>query len=221
MAGRKPTRLPNPAEEKEPFYMRWPAIVIALLLIWPIGLILLITKIIGVVRKTRAEKTQYDPEIPYTKFKTKEDRTLFAARRSRQKKRLVTVCLMTALFLAVGCVGLTRDYLHMFRGDAITSKSVVGFLSNILFLLVGIYIAASGYRLLVQQRRVNQLVRVLGGNRVYSLAKLQEQTGYDRATLLTDADMMLNNAYFGHGAYYDPETEQIMCVDPQWLEREK
>ena len=217
MAGRKPDRLPNPAEEKEPFYMRWPAIVIALLLIWPIGLILLITKIIGVARRTRAEKTQYDPEIPFTK----QDRTLFASQRSRQKKRLVTVCVMTALFLVVGCLGLTRDYIRVFRGEPITGKFVVGVLSDVLFLLVGLYIAASGYRLLLQQRRVNQLVRVIGGNRTVSIAWLQDRTGCDRATLLTDADMMLNNAYFGHGAYYDAETEQILCVDPEWLERNK
>ncbi len=218
MARRGPERLPNPAEEKEPFYMRWPAIVIALLVIWPVGLILLITKIIGVVRRTKAEKTQYDPDIPFAKYKTKDDRKLYAARRSRQKKRLITVCLMTALFLAVGCLGLTRDYIRLFRGGELTGKTAADFLSHVLFILVGLYIAASGYRLLAQQRRVNQLVRVMGGNRVYSVSRLQEQTGWDRAVILGDLDMMLSQAYFGRGAYYDDETGQIFTCEPQKTE---
>jgi hypothetical protein len=54
--------------------MRWPVIIAALLLIWPMGMILLITKIIGIVKKNREEKILSDPTVPFAEFKTAAER---------------------------------------------------------------------------------------------------------------------------------------------------
>lgn len=122
---RQSERLPSRGQklEKVYFLLRWPVIVVAFLFVWPLGVILLITKIIGAVRKNRQEKVLQDNKIPFAKSKSKEDKQAYAAHCSQQKKRLITSFLMTALFLLLGCWGMTRDYLQLFWGSGFTGKT--------------------------------------------------------------------------------------------------
>ena len=117
MARRGPERLPNPAEEKEPFYMRWPAIVIALLVIWPVGLILLITKIIGVVPRFLEEKTDNYPYL---------DEIIRTEELSDRKDKMIA---LSDMFIAVpGGIGTLDELfsiLAMKASDRLHGKIVI------------------------------------------------------------------------------------------------
>lgn len=210
---RQSERLPSRGQKPEKVYflLRWPVIVVAFLFVWPLGVILLITKIIGAVRKNRQEKVLQDNKIPFAKSKSKEDKQAYAAHCSRQKKRLITSFLMTALFLLLGCWGMTRDYLQLFWGSGFTGKLAADFLSHGIFLLVGIFLAAKAYDLLVQQRRLARLLTLIGNAGVVHLDQLLERSGETEYQLLLDLQAMLDRAYLGHGAFYDAQRRTLYC----------
>lgn len=117
-------------EEKTPFLLRWWVIAIAVLFAWPIAVVLIITKIIGAVRKTRKDKPHMSEE------------------RRQQIRKTITYFLLTFIFLVLGCVGLTRDYLELFFGNGFSGSLLTQIVPHVILALLGIFIASQGYNIL-------------------------------------------------------------------------
>lgn len=195
--------------EKDPFYLRWWFIIVTLLFLWPVGIVSLITKIIGIIRRSRSLKTATDYKIPFYKQKTKNMRQEYDRKKRFRSKTVVCTVLITIIFLSVGCVGLTKGYLHIFFGEGITAKIATDLFFNILFTLCGLYFIAGGYRILEENIRFRKIMDVIGGNRLFHLEKLCVQTGIAEEQLLSDIMKMKEQLFFGPGAYYNPEEKLL------------
>lgn len=139
--GHKSDRKQQPeAGEKTPFLLRWPVIIIALLLAWPLGLVMLITKLIGVQRKPRDDAFRKSGKPVPAEGEQRAN--------SSQKKKLFTVLLLTVLFLALGCIGISGDYLSLFGGETLAGPLLRDLITHVLFLLAGVYLASAAYAML-------------------------------------------------------------------------
>ena len=199
MAKKKvPGQLKPHKQEESYFYMRWPVIVAALLLIWPMGMILLITKIIGIVKRNREEKILIDPTVPFAKFKT-----------TAEKQTSV----MAALFLFLGCASITGDYLQFFSLGFSTAL-LTDFVSHAAFLLIGVYMIFGTYSNLQQQSRITRVRHLIGDQPQVALQQLALETEIDEETLRGDLSTMLDRSFFGHGAFYDEVQRVLFCYEP-------
>jgi len=215
MAKKKvPGQLKPHKQEESYFYMRWPVIVAALLLIWPMGMILLITKIIGIVKKSREEKILVDPAVPFAKFKTTAEKQRYGEAQRRQKKRIFTTSIMAVLFLALGCVGTTGDYMRLFSGSGFTMELLSDFISHAAFLLIGVYMVFGTYSNLQQQSRITRIRHLIGNQPQVALQQLALESGINEETLRSDLSTMLDRSFFGHGAFYDEVQRVLFCYEP-------
>jgi len=214
MAKKKvPGQLKPHKQEESYFYMRWPVIVAALLLIWPMGMILLITKIIGIVKKSREEKILVDPTVPFAKFKTPAEKQRYGEAQRRQKKRIFTTSIMAALFLSLGCASITGDYLQLFSLGFSTAL-LTDFISHAAFLLVGVYMVFGTYSNLQQQSRITRIRHLIGNQPQVALQQLALESGINEETLRSDLSTMLDRSFFGHGAFYDEVQRVLFCYEP-------
>ena len=95
----------------------------------PIAVVLIITKIIGAVRKSRKDK----PRVP--------------EERRQQIRKTITYFLLTFIFLALGCVGLTRDYMELFFGNGFSISLLSQIVPHVILSLLGIFIVSQGYNI--------------------------------------------------------------------------
>lgn len=193
------------------FLLRWPVILAALLLLWPLGIILLITKFIGVHRKKRDEKIRTSSSVPYAKWKTAEEKQAYGAAKRRANKRLLTSLLVTGIFLVIGCVGITLDYLDLFRGSGLHGDFIKDFLVHSAFLGVGVFLCSTAYSIFLQQRRILQLSAIIGSAEQVTVASLAAATGYAEQVICGDLNAMLEQQYFGHNACFDEAAGLLIC----------
>ena len=111
-------------KEKTPFMLRWWVIAIAVLFAWPLAVAMIITKLIGIVREQRQGKQPMPAE------------------RKRQIRKVTTYVILTFLFLALGCIGLTRDYLELFFGAGFSMDLFTDIVPHAALALLGILIAS-------------------------------------------------------------------------------
>lgn len=203
----------NRKPEDDSFLLKWPVIVIAIIFAWPIGMVLLITKIIGVARRNRSNKILTDTNVPYSKYKTNKDKLGYKEEKSRRKKRVIATIIMSILFLGLGCIGITRDYIQIFAGDAELSKLVPDFLSHVLFMLVGIYMASSIYGLFGQLDRIGRIINALGDIKSISVEDLAKKTEINDEQLVKDIEYMAERYYFGHDSSFDRDSKTLNCFN--------
>ncbi|MBR5218086.1 MAG: hypothetical protein IKV68_06990, partial [Oscillospiraceae bacterium] len=133
--------------EKTPFLLRWGVIGAALVLAWPIGVILLITKLIGIARENRAMQVAAGTGIPFAGYKTVDEKQKYARFAAQMKKTRTTSLLITLVFLALGGYGITQDWLTLFA-DGFTVLLLRNFAAHAAFLLLGLYMGKRSYALL-------------------------------------------------------------------------
>ena len=206
-----PDRLKPHQEEKEYFLLRWPVIIIALLLVWPLGIISLILKFIDIHSKSRKKKILVDNSVPFAKYKTDREKQSFGDQRRRRKKTVFTGLIMTALFLVLGCIGITQDYLQVFFGSGFTSEVLYDFIGHAAFLLVGVYMASTSYSFIQRNHRLNHLQTVIGKQAHVSMDSLIHHTGYAEELIVQDLKVMQESFFFGQDAYYDEKARILYC----------
>ena len=211
MAIKQPKNTLKNSDPENSFLLRWPVILIALLFIWPLGVILLITKFIGIHRKNREEKVQVDPSVPYAKWKTAAEKQAYGEAKRRQTKRLITSLLVTVIFVVLGCASVTLDYLDLFWGGGFSGEFVKNFIGHGAFLVMGVFLSSTTYGIFLQQRRINRLRAVIGSAEQVTVASLAVSTGYTEEELRGDLNAMLEQKYFGHGARFDEASGTLTC----------
>ena len=211
MAIKQPKKSAKSSDPENSFLLRWPVILIALLFLWPLGIILLITKFIGIHRKNREEKVQVDPAVPYAKWKTAAEKTAYGDAKRRQTKRLITSLLVTAIFVVLGCASVTLDYLDLFWGGGFSGEFVKNFVGHGAFLVMGVFLSSTTYGIYLQQRRIRRLRTVIGSAEQVTVASLAVSTGYAEEEICGDLKAMLDQKYFGHGARFDEASGLLIC----------
>lgn len=196
---------PTTLQEKESFLLRWPVILAALLLAWPIGIILLITRFIGTVKKTRELKVAAGDGIPFAAHKTAGEKRGYDQCRRTDRKTLLTVAFMTCLFIVLGAIGITGDYRTLFA-SGFSAVLLRDFAVHALYLLLGLYLSVRAYTLLTDFARQNALCAAVGEERTVSLADLSARTGLSDEQLRDDLDQLIGTFTFGHGAYFTADT---------------
>ncbi len=203
-------KLQSTQPEKPYFLLRWSVILIALLLIWPIGVILLITKLIGVVRQNREIKILTTDEIPFAPWKTALDRQVYAQCMGKTKKLLVTSVLTTVIFLILGCSGITGDWLTLFA-NGFSTPLLLDFLSHSVFFLFGLGFVQSSYSILQERHRTRLLSIAIGERTQVTVQELTDATALPPSQIDKDLQKMLEQCWFGHGAYYDTAAQTLYC----------
>ena len=197
--------------DREPWYLRWKIIVPALLFVWPAGLLLLITKIIGSVRQFRKTHPKEYKNIPYQKHKSRAEQEAYIAGKKRRGKMVFTSILMTALFLVLGCLGLTKTYVNAFWDQLRFADLIRDMLSYAAFVLLGVYLASRANALCLQERRLGHILEGLKGRQSLAFADLVRQTGIPEEQLREDVQTMVDAGFFGSGAGLDEETGLLYC----------
>ena len=196
---------PLTLQEKDPFLLRWPVILAALLLAWPIGIILLITRFIGTVKKTRELKVAAGDGIPFAAHKTAGEKRGYDECRRAGRKTLLTVAFMTCLFIVLGAIGITGDYRALFA-SGFSGVLLRDFAVHALYLLLGLYLSTRAHALLSDSTRKKALCAAVGEERTVSLADLSVRTGLSDEQLRDDLDQLIGTFAFGHGAHLDGDT---------------
>ena len=196
---------PLTLQEKDPFLLRWPVILIALLLAWPIGIILLLTRFIGTVKKTRELKVAAGSGIPFAEHKTAAEKHGYDECRRAGRKMLLTVSFMSCLFIVLGAVGITGDYRALFA-SGFSGVLLRDFAVHALYLLLGLYLSTRAHALLSDSTRKKAVCAAVGGEQSVSLAALSAQTGLSEAQLRDDLQQLMEEFAFGHGARLDGDT---------------
>ncbi len=203
-------KLQRTPAEKPYFLLRWGVILIALLLAWPIGVILLITKLVGVVRQNREIKILTTDEIPFAQWKTASDRQVYAQCIGKTKKLLVTSVLATALFLILGCSGITGDWLTLFA-NGFSTPLLLDFLSHSVFFLFGLGFVQSSYSILQERHRIRLLSIAIGDRAQITVQELADTTALPHSQIDKDLQKMLEQCWFGHDACYDTASQTLYC----------
>lgn len=198
-------KAPPSLQEKEVFLLRWPVILVALLLAWPIGIILLITRFIGTVKKTNALKVAAGDGIPFARYKTMADKQGYDDARRHDRKMLITVSVMTSLFIVLGAIGVTGDYRTLFA-SGFSSALLRSFAAHALYLLLGLYLASRAYDLLSRRARQKAICAAIGEKKSLSLSALAHETGLPPTQLRAELEQLTANFAFGHGAHLDGDT---------------
>lgn len=211
MAAKQAKSKAKNTDPENSFLLRWPVIFFALLFILPLGIILLITKFIGIHRKNREEKIQVDPSVPYAKWKTAADKEAYGNGKRRQTKRLITSLLVTVIFLVLGCASVTLDYLDLFWGNGFSGEFLKNFIGHGAFLVMGVFLCSTTYNIYQQQHRIKRLRAVIGSAEQVTVASLAVSTGFAEEDLRGDLKFMLEQKFFGHGARFDEAAGVLIC----------
>lgn len=209
---KKPKLMPSLMEKdsaKNSFFMKWWVIIVSLMLIWPIGMILLITKTIGIVKENKAAKLAMTDKIPFANRKSQELRTLYGACTKRYRKKILTVILCSVLFIGCGIYGTTKSIVLMIFQTGINQKKIMDTISYLLFLYVGIYFLKSCIDTIQQNSRIHRINGEIGTRQSVDINEIAEKLSYNLQTVRDDVNFMLDNAWFGVNAYFDAEKNTI------------
>jgi hypothetical protein len=208
-----PDRLQNHDESKPSRWLSWPAIVISLLLVWPLGVVLLVIKI------ARAYNWSWnwgggqkkEKKIPYSKLKSKTEQTEFLAAQKHRSKVVVTAMVLSALFIILGCYEITKDYVYYFFGHYPIQDLLSEFLSSAVFMLVGIYISSYCYSLCLRQHRVSSILSAFAGKGSMPVADIAKKAGLSKDLVRSELPAMVKDLYFGRSAYLDAAADTFYC----------
>lgn len=205
-------RLQNPTE-RSPISEKWPVIILCLLFVWPLGLVLLILKILRAARGGHVEeKTKKTAEVPYLKYKSREKKTAYLEKQKKQRKMNWSSAIMTTLLLALGCYGLTRDYLHLFSVQQLDKEFLQDFVFHCVFLLAGTYLASRIYAMFQRQHQARQILATLHGRPQVPLSALAQAQHCEEADLYELLVWMVSMDYFGDRAEVDMEKNILHCT---------
>lgn len=199
--------------ERTPFLQRWPIILFVLLLVWPLGLVLLILKIMKVVQTNPVHETKRkDIEIPYENYKSQEKKTAFLEKRKYQKKQNLTSALVVVLLLGLGCFGLTKLYIYLFEARILILDFVQSFLWQLIFLVCGVYLSFRMYKMLQCQHTASRILTNLNNRTSISIEQLAQSLGCVPADLKDTLRWMISMDYFGDDADLDYENKMLYCT---------
>ena len=196
--------------EKTPFLLRWGVIGAALVLVWPIGVVLLITKLIGIARETRALQIAAGTGIPFAAHKTTGEKQKYARIAAQMKKMRTTSLVITLLFLVLGGYGITQDWLKLFA-DGFTMPLLRDFAIHAAFLLLGLYMGKRCYTLQQEHIRVRKLSAAIGERPEVSVQELATAVALPPALVIELLLGMLGQYHFGSGAYLNKSGETLYC----------
>lgn len=205
-------RLQNP-NGRTPLSERWPIIILCLLFVWPLGLVLLILKILRAARGGHDAKViKQTADVPYQKYKSRERKLSYLEKQKKQKKMNWSAAIMTVLLLALGCYGLTRDYLHLFLVRHFDVEFIQDFVCHCLFLLAGTYLASRIYTMFLRQHQARQILATLHGRPEVPLASLAQAQHCEVEDLYELLVWMISMDCFGERAEVDMEKNILYCT---------
>lgn len=205
-------RLQNPTE-RTPLSERWPVIILCLLFVWPLGLVLLLLKILRAARGGHVEeKNRKTADVPYLKYKSREKKAAYLEKQKKQKKMNWSSAIMTALLLALGCYGLTTDYLYLFSVRQLNVDFLQDFVCHCAFLLAGTYLASRIYAMFQRQHQARQILATLHGRPQVPLSALAQAQHCEEAALYELLVWMVSMDYFGDRAEVDMERNILYCT---------
>lgn len=205
-------RLQAPGE-RTPLSQRWPVILLALLLVWPLGLTLLLLKLLKAARGGRVDETRKkSAKVPYASCKSREKSASYLEKHKHQKKMNLSSAIMTALLLGLGCYGLTRVYLYLFAVRRLTWDLVQNFLWQCVFLLAGAFLAYRIYVMFQRQYAAGRILTKLNGRAAVPLEQLAQSLSCEPTDLYDTILWMISMDYFGDGAELDTEKKMLYCT---------
>ncbi len=199
--------------ENTPIYQRWSVIIIAVLLIWPLGIILLFMKITGVGKQQyHLDKNSRNIKIPYARYKSEEKIRSYNEKHKHQVKADISTAIVAVLLLVLGCYGLTKDYIYLFVYKTVSVSLIQDILFQALFVLAGTYLAYRLYFMLLEQRMASLLLVKLGGKKSASMSELADGLKFNPEDVKEVVTWMLKMDYFGDNARLDSEEGTLYCV---------
>lgn len=205
-------RLQAPDEQMQ-LSQRWPVILLALLLVWPLGLTLLILKLLKAVHGGRVdEPRKKGAKVPYVSSKSREKTASYLEKCKHQKKLNLSCAIMTVLLLGLGCYGLTRGYSYLFAMRHLTWALVQNFLWQCVFLLSGAFLAYRIYLMFQRQYVAWRILTTLNGRTAVQLQQLAQSLRCETADLYGTLLWMISMDYFGDGAELDTEKKILYCA---------
>ena len=205
---KKPELLPSLMDKDKAsnsFFMRWSVIIIALMFLTPIGIILLITKVIGIVKENKAAKLANTDKIPFANKKDQRLRTSYGEKMKHYRKKIITVILCSFLFIFCGLYGMTKSVVQMIYAGGITAKKITDFFSFALFVIVGVYFIKSCVDTISQNSRLHRIIALINNKEITDLKLLSKSLSCSVETVKSDVAFMLENAWFGENAYVDKD----------------
>ncbi len=196
--------------KKENVFFKWPVIALAVLLLWPVGLVLVALKFAGLQKQYAGEKLLPESVVPFKEEKSTAQIKVYRNHLNKHKQKLATALATMVIGLLVGCAGITYFCVQIitngYEGNVLPSLGVCA-----LFAMVGIMQGMKGYELLEEKKRLAMMAALIDDRAVVTEAELQERSGLSREEVRTSLQTMFDRCYFADGVRADEEAGTFIC----------
>ena len=193
----------------------------------PIALLLLLLKLFG---KDRPKQNRYQPPAATNTSTASKTGKAGSAVRSvtkspKSKKSTYIALIIGGTLLALGCLGLVWDSIDMmiWLGE-IESYYVEDVISGLMAAVGGVAMIFCGVSISRAMIRYSQYMEVIGPQTCISSVAVSKALGYSQRQVEKDFMKMIENDYFGDGAYYNVELEHLFIdsiAEVAWRAREE
>lgn len=200
------------AKKDTAVYLNWGVIALAILLVWPVGVVLIALKFTGLLRQYRGVKLLPEGVVPFKDEKTTPQIKIYRSHMDKQKRKLNGALVTMVIGLLVGCVGITLTWINIGTGGiGIVQEKLSTTGLCILFALAGIMQGMSAYNLLAEKKKLARMAAIIGDRRIVTEAELSSSSGLPIEEVRTCLQTMFDRCYFANGVHANEEDGTFIC----------
>ena len=192
----------NNNQPKQDDAMSWVIVLVCFVAFWPIGLILLIKKLSS-QNRTPAAAEKSDSSPPPEKNE-KPDNSLLYKKTGKGVRAMLLIIAIVLFLLGVSLIGAFWD--HNNSGYRVLSNLLLG-----VFFIIGGFVSLISRNTVAHRiRRYKKYYAYIGDRGIVPLPDIARSAGVSKGRVRRDIHDMIDQGYFGRGAYIDSELDSLV-----------